>query len=185
MPAPPGAQTHDGFYLRLQAGFGVTNWSVRLPDRKDTVTGGMFGFNLALGGAVTRNVIIFGEYFMGVAPEPNVKSAGVEVNTMNQSFSESGFGTGLAYYFDNNLYLSGALRFFHLAQADNDYAEDINLTKWGAGFAIGLGKEWWASDDWGIGLGGTAFVGQAQDSDVTSSNWKGVSFLFAFSATYN
>jgi hypothetical protein len=64
-------------------------------------------------------------------------------------------------------------------QADVDH--DMNLD-WGA--ALSGGKEWWTSDNWGLGAAGRFVFVQSRES-TTDCLYRGYSFSVAFTATYN
>jgi hypothetical protein len=53
-----------------------------------------------------------------------------------------------------------------------------------------VGKEWWVSDNWGLGLSGQMVPGtfRGKDPDLTLGlvpSWKATAFSLLFSATYN
>ena len=60
--AAPGFQTHDGVYLRLQLGAGYTRMSASQGGDSAVISGGSASIGLAVGGAVTDNLIIYGTF---------------------------------------------------------------------------------------------------------------------------
>lgn len=47
-----------------------------------------------------------------------------------------------------------------------------------------VGKEWWVSDNWGLGVAANFMVGSMKDKDY-DTRWTGLSTSILFSATYN
>ena len=60
-----------------------------------------------------------------------------------------------------------------------------NDTNWGFGLRAALGKEWWVSDHWGLGIAGHVSLTVNQDSGTNPPTWTGLGATVAFSATYN
>jgi hypothetical protein len=58
-------------------------------------------------------------------------------------------------------------------------------TNWGFGARAALGKEWWVSDHWGLGLVGHLSMSFNQDQGTNPPTWTSWAFTAAFSATYN
>lgn len=180
----PGYHTHDGLFLRIQGGFGATAWSSPVQSRPDKVNGGFFGFNLALGGAVTQNVVLYAEFTKGWVLSPRLQREGNGVPTEGVSLSSSGIGPGMAIYLGNNVFVSGGVQFF-LLDVDDGVTVNTSITDGGVGGNLSLGKEWWVSDDWGVGLALVGFMGRAKDNEVPDLTWRASSLMLAMSATYN
>ena len=53
---------------------------------------------------------------------------------------------------------------------------------WGA--TVSGGKEWWTSDNWGLGAAGRLTYAQSRE-ETTGCLFRGYSLTVAFSATYN
>jgi len=66
------ANEHRGFYLRMNAGPGFS--SMRADDADLTLSGGGVGLSAAVGGAVARNFILFGEIFVHATPQGRFSS---------------------------------------------------------------------------------------------------------------
>jgi hypothetical protein len=86
-----------------------------------------------------------------------------------------------------NLYLTAAVGPGWLTlRVDGD--DETRGTDTGFGFDFDIGKEWWVSDNWGLGLAGRfSLVGGTTKSDNTDieSDFGMAAFSLAFSATYN
>ena len=48
-----------------------------------------------------------------------------------------------------------------------------------------VGKEWWVTQDWGLGVAGEVLFASMKDAGDTSITWTGTAFSVVFSATYN
>lgn len=176
--AEAGSREHDGFFLQLQLGGAFQSLSFR--DDAVTVSGSGTGFNVAVGGAPIPNFVIFGELFSQVAFSPSIEQNGWTATTNSDvSLSFTGMGPGVAYYFGpSSFFVSGTLSYV-TASFEGPGGK---ATAKGAGVRLGLGKEWWLSDQWGLGLAGNYYVASVSDefSDLTAS-----CFMLSLSATYN
>ena len=81
----------------------------------------------------------------------------------------------------SNLYLSGTIGLASIT-LDLDGFPSVE-SETGVGFDLTLGKEWWTSDNWGLGI--AAGFGFHNIPDKGIEDWKGPSFALRFSATYN
>lgn len=180
-PADPTARTHDGFFLRFHVGPAGFAASASAGGDEVTLSGSGGGFGLALGGAVNPRLILFVEVFDDIAVGPTL-----EVNGESATASDDvragviGFGPGIAYYFPSNLYLSGTLALAKLSIQED--GEEVAESDTGFGVSGVLGKEWWVSSQWGLGIAAQMFLGSIPDGDL---DWATAGFMLAFSATYN
>jgi hypothetical protein len=81
-----------------------------------------------------------------------------------------------------NLYLSGSLGFGRL---------EIDIDGFGSGdtdtgpvFEAVVGKEWWVSRNWALGVAGVLGI-HSIDDDLVRENWTGSNLEVRFSATFN
>lgn len=169
---------HDGFFLRFQVGPGALDAS-----RSSVSVGGVSGTaGFAVGGTIARNLILYGEFTHQTAADPTLEVGGVSQRVDGSSISLSGFGPGLAYYImPANLYLSATAL---LSTVEIREGRASLSTDMGFGGRFSIGKEWWVSRDWGLGV---ALVGTLASVPIegasTSLSVKGLSL--AFSATLN
>ncbi len=187
--AAGGVHEHDGFYLNMDLGVGGMSSSAGIQDPTfgslDTkMSGGAGEFSIALGGAVTPNFVLAGRYWGVAVPSPsldvNGQSAGSQSDT---TLGLSGIGLDLTYYFmPVDLYLTATPSFGMLSvqSAGTTYKTDT-------GFALRLaaGKEWWVSDNWGLGLNLQYAHSSNKDQGTNAPTWGTNWFGVAFSATYN
>ena len=183
---------HDGFLIRLALGFGYatssTSADVGSGKQDLAVKGGAMLVSVALGGAVVENMIIQGEIFGG-----NLFSTAISIDNKNvdtsSKTSESifGIGPGLTYYImPINVYLSASLG---IGSLEMEFKGTKFETKTGIATNLKIGKEWWLSNNWGLGLGGQFyfFSVPARSSEETRKKvvWSTLGGGVVFSATKN
>lgn len=188
-PAHARGETHDGFYLNAQIGFGGSTIVIEnegLPDVEFDNGNGEFSFDL--GGALSENVVLFARFWSVLQADPNAEQAGVEIDfDEDVSVYMRGAGVGARYYFmPLNLYLGATL-----GVADFGIEADGNvLAESEVGFALQLevGKEWWVDSDWAIGVGARFTHAAADDESepgVETGRVSGDALGVLFTATYN
>src|SRR5258708_3793586 len=111
-PLPPAAapatgfHAHDGFYFRAQLGASSTSFTV--DGRAGSFSSGGGALSLALGGALSPNVILFGELFGQGASKFTVDAAAMPPTTAGATVT--GLGIGASYCFmPVNVCLTGTL----------------------------------------------------------------------------
>jgi hypothetical protein len=183
-------ETHDGFYLRMFLGFGYMQSHASVLGNTEKLYGPAYAFDLALGGAVAENLIVFGELALINVDSPTVSFAGTSATGGGASVDHAGVGPGVAYYLmPLNLYLSGAVIFGRVQVQDKSSNDVVGQTKVGVGLNLVAGKEWWVSANWGLGVALHFMVATNTDSssDLTPSSTRFTTTggTIAFSATYN
>jgi hypothetical protein len=153
------------------------------------VSGGGGAFGIAIGGALTKNLILYGTILDSIATDPTIELNGVSGTANGASAGVVGLGGGLAYYLDNNVFFAGSLLASRLV-INNSNGDAIARTDWGVTFDGQIGKEWWASDNWGLGVSVQLLLGrmkdQANDTFIGSPpTWSVAAFNVLFSASYN
>jgi hypothetical protein len=184
----PLARTHHGVFLRLSLGPAGFDTETTIGTDKYSVSGGGGGFGLAVGYAVTRSLIVYGEVFDDVAVGPTVKMNDTTISTMGQDYSAGvvGFGPGVAYYFPSNFFVGGTLAVSRLTVQQNN--QEVAHSGNGFGVSGMVGREWWVSENWGLGLAAQLYVGSIPDnggSSGSSTTWTTAGAMLGFSATYN
>lgn len=182
-PPPYGSTIHRhlGFAMRLDAGPGYTSTSASAFDA--SMKGGSFAFGLVLGGAVSEDFILGGDIWGTTVFSPTLTQGSLSVSTSNSSFSLTGFGLNLTYYFmPANVYvsLSPSLTTVSLTVGGASGSTDL-----GFGMKLAVGKEWWISDHWGLGVAGQFFFASNKDKGTNPPTWSTTAFALALSATYN
>jgi hypothetical protein len=180
-PVDPTAHRHLGFALRLDGGIGYTGASASDIDASIKGVSGSFG--LVVGAAVTENFIIGGDVWDTVVFSPTFSQGGISVSGTDTSMALVGFGLNLTYYFmPANVYLSASPS---LTTLNLSGSGTTGSTETGFGMKIGLGKEWWVADHWGLGLAGQFFFSTNKDKGTNPPTWSTLAGGLAFSATYN
>jgi tetratricopeptide (TPR) repeat protein len=182
---PPGHHSHDGFFLRMQLGFGFTSVNA---ERADVEVSGTSGhFSLAAGVALAGKLVLYGEFGGGSVTKPNVK-VGDQSASFDGEFSVFTFGAGAAYYFmPINVYLSGTIGGSQVTlKVRSATLERMLESKTGFGVTLSAGKEWWVSKDLGLGValqlhGSAVKENIPVDPDTLTPTWVSL----AFSGPYN
>lgn len=181
---PAGYHEHDGFYLQMDLGLGAMGTKASSGGTDVELSGGAGQFSLALGGAVTPNFIIAGQLWGVSVSEPDVKVNGQSIGSAtDSSLGLSGVGLNLTYYFmPINLYVSATPSIGMLSTKQGGQTYE---TKNGFALRLAVGKEWWVSDNWGIGLNLQYAHSSNEDKGTNPPTWATNWFGVAFSATYN
>ena len=100
-----------------------------------------------------------------------------------------GIGPGTARYFGPNLFVAGTA-LFATAQLTDDDGNAIESSRLGFALELLAGKEWWVSDNWGLGASAQLILGimGGKDPDPNLNavpRWNTTSFSLLMSATYN
>jgi hypothetical protein len=181
---PPGYHTHDGFFLQMNLGLGAMNSKASQDGFSAELSGGAGEFGIALGYALTPSFIIAGDLWGVSVPDPTVKFNGTSVDAGDTTYGLSAIGVNLTYYFmPHNFYVTVVPSIGALTAESGGTSSDTE-----SGFAIRLavGKEWWVSDNWGLGLNLQYAHSSKKDSpDSGAPTWGTNWFGVAFSATYN
>jgi hypothetical protein len=179
----PGYHHHDGFFLRFGAGAGFTRW--RSEDADMSVEGGGPMVSIALGGSVSPNLIVHGELWVNIAPDPEMRIGPTSGTADGFTAATFGIGPGVTYYLDDNLYFSGTVGITQLSIQD-DNEETVAESEAGLGVNLMIGKEWWVSAQWGLGIAGQLHAGAVrEETDSGDFDWRTFSAAVLFSATYN
>lgn len=180
----PTVHRHDGFFLRMLLGPGGFTTAATISGNDFKVSGGGGGLSIALGGAVNPSLIVYGEVFDDVAVGPTLTENGQNQGTAGNNVSAGvvGIGPGIAFYTASNFYLSATLALSRISIQQN--GNDIGHSGNGYGVSGAIGKEWWASAQWGLGLAGQVYVGSIPDGQA-DARWTTVGAMVAFSATLN
>ena len=182
-----GTHTHDGFYFRGLFGFGpATTTFDNYLGNELKFEGGATAMRLQFGYAVIDDLIIFLDNGVIVMGEPDVTYGGNDIEQGNSQVSVSDFGIGVSYYLmPYNIFISASLLLFYTSFEGN-YIE--GETDYGVGYQLSIGKEWWISKNWGIGVALLGFYGKTTatiDADNTEHNVTSSYIGIMFSATYN
>jgi hypothetical protein len=170
---------HTGLFVALDIAPGYA--AVSNGSNSDSVSGLSVDLDAAVGGALVENLILGGEVWASVMTNPTFSGPGFSTGTSNSSVDVYMVGPQLRYYFmPANIYLAGTigLTVINLSDSGTSISTDVG---WGTKAAIG--KEWWISSRWAIGLAGRLVV--AQNQNQAGATLTTVAATGAFTATFN
>lgn len=185
------SHTHDGFFLNLALGFGHQSFDYEANKAPyDLEASGMSGeFDIKLGGRIATNTLLHAS-ILGITnnEDLDIKSQdGYEIgSTSGQNENMTILGIGVTYYFPMNVFFSGTIGMaqFTLQNSDSENDRAEGSTDTGLGFQLAVGKEWWVSDNWGLGVSAAFTYGSAEDkNDAGDASAYGINVMF--SATFN
>ena len=131
---------------------------------------------IAIEGASSRNISVFGELLGSFIRDPSIKSPFGYSSAWDGTYALVSLGPGVAYYFDQlDIYTSATLTMTRLFGKRTD-----GQSGFGANFAFG--KEWWLSTSWRTGLIGGLQI--AVDDDDYRGNTTSVVPSLRFSSTW-
>jgi hypothetical protein len=183
----PGAEQHDGFYLRVSIGADYLSAGAEAQGRSQKLTGGGLLLHMALGGAPTENVVVFAEFLYHSAINPDIEQQGRTLSTDRQTLAAGGLGAGIAFFvMPANACIAASVI---LASMNSRSHGVMNFeTESGVGGNLVLGKEWWVSSNWGLGAAAQLFLGRANEKIAlagTKPAWLFYGLGLAVTATFN
>ena len=182
-------RAHDGFFLNIALGMGyqsidfiVEDWQPESDNEAglatdiDVKVGGRISYNtlmhLTLTGTTKTGTVDYGEDYGDIKPNMSL------------------LGLGVTHYFEGNFFATASCGISQFransdvptfnATVTNKKSEDITT---GFGFQVAGGKEWWISDNWGIGASAAFLYGFASNKADTKETSMGITLRL--SATYN
>jgi hypothetical protein len=181
---------HRGLFFRPDLGLGYLRMSASQGGSDASVYGFAGGLGLAIGGAIQPNHILAFHLWDAALANPTFSSNGSSATPGNSSASLVAFGPEYTFYSETNLYFSVSPALSRLRVESGGLGADSD---WGFGLRLALGKEWWVSDNWGLGLAGQLSFSANKDSGngntpngpVAVPTWYTWGATIAFSATYN
>jgi len=185
----PGAQTHDGFYLRMQLGLAAAELEGRVPGSTVTYGGAGASAGLAIGYSVAPHLTLYLDLLIAGASGTTPRVNGFAQTGTKRGANMFGVGPGLSFDFGPNLFAAATVLLAGVYVEDNN-GSSVADSKSGAALELQFGKEWWASDNWGLGLSGQFIYGAMKGSDpdptlLAVPDWRIVTGAILFSATYN
>jgi hypothetical protein len=174
---------HDGgFFFRVAPGGGYSRSAVEEGGDRLALKGASGSIDFAIGAVVANNFAIHATVGGWGLVDPKVEFNGLEEDTRDTSLTMVTFGGGFTYYLGpSNVYLTASAG---AAKLSLDLEGESSDSDTGFAFDVGIGKEWWVSDRWGLGVSATAGYHSIPPGDA-ESHFKGPSFAVRFSATFN
>ena len=183
------AETHDGFYFNALLGGGYDKSTVQQTTGEEEFSGIAYMFKLKIGGAPVENFIVYGVFGFYDLESPKYKQGSVSETLNGEFITYNEIGLGACYYFmPDNIYISTDLTATQMGMGNNSDSKAYN-SETGWSFTLSIGKEWWVSENWGLGFAliGTAGMAKAGEHFSDDKNEKIIHTYFgaALSATYN
>ncbi|AKQ69143.1 hypothetical protein A176_006055 [Myxococcus hansupus] len=176
---------HDGFYLRLQVGGGYLRAKATDAIPQYTVKGAGANINAEVGFALVNNFILHAKFYGASTPNPSMQIGDLTIEGQDEDRSQNygAVGLGITYYImPANVYLSGAVTYTQLSVSRRN--EKVAESDIGGGLHLGIGKEWWVSKNWGLGVGAELAMGRIRN-EFDRESWNVANFSVVLSATYN
>jgi len=186
--ADPTIHRHLGFFIRPEVGLGYAYMTSSSGGVDMTVKGGGGAFGIAVGGAMSENFILGFQAWDVVAMSPTVEMSGGGTTLSGSTSSDTtagivGYGLLLNWYTPGNTYVAVTPSLTRLALSTT--SGNAN-SEWGFGVRAALGKEWWVSNHWGLGLGAALALSSNKDSGGSGApTFTSLGFSVNFSATFN
>jgi len=180
-----GAKTHDGFFIRMALGLCLLRTNGNGAGTSVELDGVGAALSVAIGGALNRHLILFGEVLSASTDNRKVIVDGVGMGAASGQSKVGALGAGVASYLSSNLYFSGTFLFPQITASGTDTAIGSGDTKFGLGLEAMIGKEWWVSANWGLGVGGQILYARADGGSVASVAWRAWGATLVGSATFN
>ncbi len=184
------AYRHRGFFLRPDIGFGYLTASASDLGTDYTISGAAGYLGFAIGGSVADGVILAGHLWGMSATSPTITANGQGGSVSDTYLGFAAIGPEFDYYLmPANFFLGATLALSRvtlqtggrLTSGGTNYSTQV-----GVAGQLAVGKEWWVSDSWGLGLKGEVTITANKDhSSSNSPTWLGFAFAIGFSATYN
>jgi len=182
-PADPTAHRHLGFFFRADVGVGYVWSGASEGGTTVSVSSIAVPVGFAVGGAVAENWILAGEGWGSYGPSPRLKFGSSSASASDTEFYVTGFGLAVVHYFmPANVYLSLTPGVSRLTSQSGG---STGQTQLGFGAKLAVGKEWWVSDHWGLGIAVEALFALNNDQGAGAPAWTTLGGGLTFSATYN
>lgn len=179
------AHPAGGLFLQLTPGVGVAATAAKLPDGTNVSLSGVGGtFDLEIGATITGNFILAADLSATSVVGPTFKMGDAEVKSNNDVSWSTGFaGATAAYYvMPLDLRIAGGLGVFRQALDVPNMA--LSRSNYGGAAKLAVGKEWWVSPKWGIGINLESVAGVVPDGATKDKGWGFFGANLAVSATY-
>lgn len=182
------SERHDGFFLRMATAPGAIGTQIEYANGDSHDIGGSgLQTELAIGGSVAENLVLHADFLVSAAFEPSGEFNGARFDyDDHEALGVAAFGIGLTYFMPHGLYFSGSLMSTSVEVVDTDNGDEL-IESHGGGVKLMFGKEWWVSDNWGLGLAASVYGsegnGKTINGDDVDVSTGGAGLLF--SATYN
>ena len=160
-----GYHKHDGFYLSMNIGPAFSNVTDNVKAFRGSsafnldMSGQGAVMDLKIGGAIRENLILHATLISNFMSGPTIvtsRNGSLTSAKAPKSFtiSDDMYGVGLTYYvMPSNYLVSGSIGIGTFTMLDSGQDNTSISTQGGFAMQLKLGKEWWVSKNWGLGVG--------------------------------
>lgn len=191
---PKRFHMHDGFYLSITGGVAYgpitltgTNGGFNKIEVKGD--GGQFDFKIGAVISEEANLILSFDLISRAISSPTLTMDGARVNTTSDvTASDLLYGVGITKYFmPENMFINATVG---IGKFSMDFNGTTSNSQSGFGLQIKGGKEWWVSDNWGLGVAaGLSYISASDAADASNPRYSGTlsttKFFVVFNTTFN
>lgn len=177
---------HAGLWLRLMSGPIHARLGTAGDGGATNLNGWGAAVSVAVGAAIIDDFVLYGELSGASALNPSVQAPSSEgPGHLGIALTTLGVGGGLAYYFmPVDLYVSGAVMLAQARAVERSSERLLGRTAWGPATAFSVGKEWWLSDHFGLGVALRADLASLADAGGSGVTWHSVGLSAALSLSF-
>jgi hypothetical protein len=177
--------------MRFVLGFGYAECSAEQGGITNTYSGtapSAGSFEFSIGGVVAPNLALHAALWDWVITSPELKVSGGDNDGTakgdeDTQFGMVAYGAGVTYFImPFNSYVSALVGAGQLS-LNNGYEEQRTDT--GLAFRAVFGKEWWVSDNWGLGAAASVDYSSIPGAGEDPPTWQGIAGNVGFTATFN
>ncbi len=187
---------HKGFFISISSGFAggsidlnMQNNEVGINEIKFYGLGGAFDFKI--GGAIRENTILSFDIIGRTITGPQVEVDGNTGSASNNvTVNDGTLGIGITQYFmPHNFFVSATLGAGNFTVENKDLGTNSG-SELGLSVYLKVGKEWWVSRNWGLGIaGGFNHISAEDKKDLTNPAYSGTistnKLFLLFNTTFN
>jgi hypothetical protein len=182
---PAGYHQHDGFFIRWNYGLVATSSTENPGGGEITISGNGGSAELAIGGTIMKDLILHFDFLFTGVSEPQFEGPGGKFTADDATLGQILMGGGLTrYWMPYNIYATVAAGMGGVILVPE--TGPSGDTERGLALSFKVGKEWWVSDNWGLGLALQYTNISVKDHDLLGTNdMSSNAFGLSLSATYN
>jgi len=184
-PADPNSRR--GFLLRMHLGAGYRSASTSGTGPSMMASGRGAGVSILAGGAVARNLFVYGEFLTEHTSNPTLEFGQTKAVANQATMSLSGFGPGIMYWMPYGVHVGGTFLLTNL-KIEKDGVEQ-GSTDLGYGFSARLGRDFWLHRHWALGVVGQFTVASMRDKESSpthpAATFTATAFTVGLAGSYN
>lgn len=196
-PAPPDTYLddlppetegrHTGFFMRLSVGPGYYRMWADAAEGTMALRAAGAGLTLGLGGALSENVVLFGEMALQTTIDPRVDTYAGNGSRPGTAVTTAAVGLGAGYHLmPAQVFVAGSLLLAQARAVDCPTERLLGKTDVGPGLALAVGRDWWLTPSWTIGVLGRFQLARLRDPahGKGAAMWGALALSIAFSVAF-